>query len=407
MVRYSVTQIQNYLQCPLKYRYQYIDKISTGEFVETADTLLWNIVHKSLEFLYNEISILKTPTKEDLIKFYKDLRLEKEKIVQENWWEIQNFNKNLTLDDYKHRWETYLNRYYDKQYPFKDTNVISTEKQISFELDNKINFLWYIDRLDKKWDTFIINDYKTNKTLPTQDKDYYIDQLTLYWLWIQQQYWKYFKTLKARLYFLHFDIEEQRELTDEKLDNIRKKYIEKIYEIEDKKAQYLIWSKKIFEANESPLCTRCDYRNICPLFTPINYDEEIDTELSDKTIKSLVDEFIEINNKISQLENEKENLKSIFLKYIIKKDLNNEKSDYVLTWSTEDIRISKSPKINVVDKEKFIEKIKSLWLFEKYADISRQNVNNLFFKNKDIKLKDFQWTVEEDITYTIRKQNKK
>jgi hypothetical protein len=37
-----------------------------------------------LEFLYNEISILKTPTKEDLIKFYKDLRLEKEKIVQEN-----------------------------------------------------------------------------------------------------------------------------------------------------------------------------------------------------------------------------------------------------------------------------------------------------------------------------------
>ena len=37
MARYSVSQIQVYVQCPLKYRYRYIDKIHTPEFVETTD----------------------------------------------------------------------------------------------------------------------------------------------------------------------------------------------------------------------------------------------------------------------------------------------------------------------------------------------------------------------------------
>jgi hypothetical protein len=63
--------------------------------------------------------------------------------------------------------------------------------------------------------------------------------------------------------------------------------------------------------------------------------------------------------------------------------------------------------MNIVDKEKFIKKIKSLWLFEEYADISRQNVNNLFLKSWKVKLSDFMWAVEQDITYIMRKQNKK
>jgi hypothetical protein len=63
--------------------------------------------------------------------------------------------------------------------------------------------------------------------------------------------------------------------------------------------------------------------------------------------------------------------------------------------------------MNVVDKEKFLQKIKDLWLFDEYADISRQNVNNLFLKSGRVKLSDFIWAVEQDITFSIRKQNKK
>lgn len=407
MSRYSVSQIQVYLQCPLKYRYRYIDKVPTPEFVETTDTLLWTLVHESLQNLYNNINIFKTPTKEKFIADYYDLRAKKEKETAENWWEILNHHADLTINDFKRRWEFYLSRYYDKHAPFKDLQVISTEKQISFQLDEWINFLGFIDRLDKVWDTFIINDYKTNKNLPTEEKDQYIEQLTLYWLWIQQKYAKYFKNLKAKLYFLHFDIEDEREITQDKLDEIKNKYLDIIGEIEKNKLQYAMWSKKIFEANQSSLCAWCDYQSICPLFAAINSDDDVEWELSDKSITALVDQFVEVSNKISELEREKDWLKLIFQKYVMKKDPNDERSNFIICGSDYDVKVTKSPKMNVVDKDRFLQKVKDLWLFEEYADISRQNVNNLFLKSWKVSLGDFMWAVEQDVMFIIKKVSKK
>ena len=168
-----------------------------------------------------------------------------------------------------------------------------------------------------------------------------------------------------------------------------------------------MWSKKIFQANQSSLCSWCDYQSICPLFSAINSDDEIEWELSDKSITALVDEFIEISDKISELEKQKDWLKWIFQKYVIMKDPNDEKSDYILSGTNQDVRVSKSPKMNVIDKDKFLQKIKDLWLFEEYADISWQNVNNLFLKSWKVNLSDIMWAVEQDITFTTKRQNKK
>jgi hypothetical protein len=44
--------------------------------------------------------------------------------------------------------------------------------------------------------------------------------------------------MKARLYFLHFDIEDERDLTAERLEQVRQKYIGLISEIEEKKKKY-------------------------------------------------------------------------------------------------------------------------------------------------------------------------
>ena len=121
----------------------------------------------------------------------------------------------------------------------------------------------------------------------------------------------------------------------------------------------------------------------------------------------MVDEFIQISDKISELEKQKDWLKWIFQKYVVKKDPNDEKSDYVLSGTSSNLKITKSPKMNVVDKDKFIKKIKALWLFEEYADISWQNVNNLFLKSWKVRLSDFIWAVEQDVIFSIRKQNKK
>ena len=407
MSKYSISQVQTYVQCPLKYRYKYVDKIPTPEFVETADTLLWSIVHKTLEKLYDDVSIFKTPSKENLLKFYYNLWTKKENETKENWWEIQVINKDFTIDDYKHRGEIYLTKYYDRHAPFEDIKVIDTEMQIMFKLDNDINFQWFIDRLDKVWNTFVISDYKTNKRLPTEEKDEYIEQLTLYWIGIKQKYEKYFENMKARLYFLHFDIEDERDLTSDRMEQVKQKYINLIKEIEDKKTKYAMWDKKCFETKQSPLCQRCDYLSICPLFNAINTDEEIVSELSEKTLTSLVDDFISLSNQISDLEKQKDGLKDIFQKYVLKKDPNNEQTDFLIAGNTWNVRVSKKAKISVLDKNKFIEKIKILWLFDSYADISWQNVDKLFLKDWSASIEDFMWAVSQDIRFDVRKVNKK
>lgn len=407
MSKYSSSQVQTYIQCPLKYRYHYVDKIPAPEFSETADTLLWSLVHETLEKLYDDVNLSKIPSKQDLKTFYYNLREQKERETKENWWEIQVINKEFTLQDYKYRWELYLNQYYDKHSPFSDIKVINTEMNISFKLDDDINFQWFIDRLDKVWDTFIISDYKTNKKLPTEEKDNYIEQLTLYGIWIKQQYAKYFKEMKARLYFLHFDIEDERELTDDKMERIRQKYISLIKEIENKKSKYALWDKRCFESKQSQLCQWCDYFSICPLFNAINTDDDVVSELSEKTLQSLVDDFIDLSNQLSELEKQRDWLKEIFQKYVMKKDPDNEQTDFLISWTKWNVKVSKKVKINVIDKDKFIEKVKNLWLFDSYAEISRQNTDKLFLKDWSATIEDFEWAVIEDIRYSILKVNKK
>jgi RecB family exonuclease len=76
----------------------------------------------------------------------------------------------------------YLKAYYQKFAPFNDVKVIATELNLNFDLDKEgqKKFRGFVDRLDKVGDTFIINDYKTGKSLPPEQKEEYTEQLTLY-----------------------------------------------------------------------------------------------------------------------------------------------------------------------------------------------------------------------------------
>ncbi len=363
-------------------------------------------MHSSLEKLYNDINNGKTVSLNEILNFYLSLREKKENEAQEQWWEIV-INGDLSLDEYKNRWKKYLQSYFDKHAPFEDIKVIDTELKIYFEVDDNINRQWYIDRLDKIWDSFVINDYKTNKRLPSEDKESMIEQLTLYGFGIKQKYGKYFKKMKAKLYFLHFDIEDERELTDELINKVLDKYKNIIKEIEHAKKQFNSWNKTIFEAKQSPLCRWCDYQSICPLFNAINSDDEVVSDLSEKTIKALVDDFVKIKEQIAELERQEKWLKEIFQQYVIAKDTDNDQNIFVLQWSHKDIKITKNTKYKILDKEQFLEKIKWLNLYEQVSDIARRKVDDLFQKEVEVSLDDFMGIVGQDISYGMRTQKKK
>lgn len=370
MPKYSHSQISLYKQCQLKYKYKYIDWYKT-EFEETADTILWNIVHSTLEYLYNNVNNFNQPSLEQTQNFYKKLWQDKIYEYAKKWEEIIIKSKNQQLEDYLRRWEIYLNYYFEKYKPFDDSKVVWIEMMLSFKLDEKVSFVWYIDRLDKKWDTFIINDYKTNKNLPAEDKDTYIEQLTLYWLGIKEKYWKYFKNIEWSLHYLHFDLTDSWKINEENLNKIKDQYLKIVYEIENKKVENSLWNSDAFEPNETPLCKFCEYMSICPLFSHIfSEDEIIDFEWN-KTLKKLIDELWEKNDKKKELEAEIRNTKDILTKYM------NWKEYKKLYWEKYKISISSQNNYRIIDKE---------WLKTKLSDLKKLAVTLEIDKQKVVEL---------------------
>ncbi len=193
---YSFSQTQTFIKCPRKYQYQYVDKIQEKEFESSPDLILGHSVHATLERLYNQVNLFKVPTKDEALTKFKEQRdnelaeATKEKPLQ--------LKGEQTLEDYIRRGIHYVANYYDKYQPFAGVTIVATEASIMFDLTNPpsasvdtsfinelssgIKFRGFIDRLDKEGDTFIINDYKTNKNLPPESKEEYIEQLTLYGL---------------------------------------------------------------------------------------------------------------------------------------------------------------------------------------------------------------------------------
>jgi len=365
MAVYSFSQIQVFQQCPRKYQYKYVEKIKDTEFESSPDLILGQSVHQTLERMYNQINVFAIPSKEHVIaEFHRTRNDEYAKATAEKELQIKG---EQTIEDYIRRGEHYLEAYYDKHAPFGETKIIGTETQLVFTLNESLKqqFRGVIDRIDKDGDTFIINDYKTNKNLPPEQKQEYTDQLTLYGLAIQQHYGKYLKKIKARLHYLHFDVEDEREITEERLAAVREKYAAMIEQIEHKKFNYNMWDKKTFEPKGNPYCVYCEYQSICPLRAHLKYEDEWVEELWEKTIKWLVDEYVRYGKAESEAKKQKEMIKPYLLSYLEKHDL------LKLIGQEFQLSASESLRISVKDKPAVIDYLKSLWILDEVMDIDR------------------------------------
>ena len=381
---YSFSQIWVYQQCPKKYQYQYVDKLEK-EFKSSPDLILGTSVHWGLERLYQQINIFNIPSKQDVLNKFHELW---NAWIKEAWKSLL-YKWDQTENDYIRRWEHYIEDYYNKYYPFDWIKVIWTELMLTFDINkegNKQSFRWIIDRLDKDEDTYIINDYKTNKNLPPEDKDDYREQLTLYWLGVKQKYGKYFKHIKAKLYYLHFSQLDEWEITDDILNPVIEKYSKLINEIDSAKAKYaesFNTDNQAFPTKTNSFCKFCEYRNICPLFIHMNYEDETVSRWNiwETTIKKLIDKYVEISKEANKLDKEKQTIKELLIKYA------NEKNIEQLFWNKNILWISKSINYTAKDKEIFKEYLKKWWLYDKASDIPYNKINELI-KDWDINTDD-------------------
>lgn len=173
---YSHSQIATFEQCPLKYRFRYIDKIRKPE-EQGAEAFTGSLVHETLEKLYNDLEYEKLNSLDELVAWYRDA-------WRKEWRpEIKMVREGLTEENYRDYGARCIRTYYERYKPFRQSQTLGTEMRLAFALDDagQYPFQGYIDRLARRGDgTYEIHDYKTGGHLPSQAEADHDRQLALY-----------------------------------------------------------------------------------------------------------------------------------------------------------------------------------------------------------------------------------
>lgn len=385
MATYSFSQINTYITCPMKYRFEKIDNMKP-EFEENLHLILGNAVHESLEELHKKVWVFVVMTEDEIIDYYNDNWNQNIKKLKEK--NPTKYN-DVEIGTFYNRWKTYIQEYYAKYHPFDQEKLFATEQTIHFDLSEGIWFSGKIDRLDLKWDDIIINDYKTNATVSPDKKDKVKEQIDLYGFAVKQQYASKVKRVFGRVYYLHFDTCYEWEITDDLVEKVQKQYLEVVQEIEAKKKLFRKGNENAFEAKAGNHCQYCPFMPLCPARKhQYMKDEALPTPIDDAdSIRTLIDKYKKVSEDITALEAKKNLYKEFLIKYAQENNTTRlfsdsykvsiaSKESYSIDEDDESLLIAKLQEDGIYDsllsfdKNKFTKSIKQGQVdYDKYEDL--------------------------------------
>ncbi len=248
---YSHSRLSAFEQCPLKFRFRYIDCLEP-DFKDTIESFLGGKIHETLEWVYNH---------------QEKNSLELDSVIQhfvENWRkefkpQIKIVKPNLTSEFYFNKGIKFLIDYFLKHKPFKD-DTIATEKKVFVDLDEQKNYqiIGYIDRLvhNKETNIFEIHDYKTSSSIKSQKELDSDRQLALYSIAIRNEF-KESNDVHLIWHFLDFNQTLISKRTTEELEQLKQEIIKLINKIEN---------ETDFFPNPGCLCNWCEFQSKCDNF---------------------------------------------------------------------------------------------------------------------------------------------
>lgn len=267
MVMYSHSKLSTFEQCPLKFKYKYLDKIVPA-IERSIEAHLGSAVHAALEWLYVKVKDENVvPSLDEVIVFYTE---EWKKDFSED---IVIVNERMSAQDYFNKGVEFLIPYYIEHQPFKD-NTLEVEKKIVLDLDSdgKYKIQGFIDRLvyNLRTKEYEIHDYKTANTLPSLEKLERDRQLALYSLAVKALYGNE-QRVKLVWHFLAHNKRVHLRKTDEELMRLKEETLEKIKSIEE---------TRDFPPVKSALCKWCEYHDVCPAWgnAPPKSKDEVQKE---------------------------------------------------------------------------------------------------------------------------------
>jgi putative RecB family exonuclease len=357
MTTFSHSRLGTYETCPLQYKYQYIDKVDV-EQEDTVETFLGSRVHEALEKLYKDLKFEKLLSLKELLDYFN-------KIWKENWNDTVKINKKeYTSENYRKMGIRYLTDYYNRYQPFDQGKVIDIETRDMLDLGEGYKFHIRIDRLvDMGNGVYEVHDYKTNNSLPKQEKLDEDRQLAMYSLWVKLNH-KDCKKVRLVWHYVAFDKELDSFRTVSQLEDLRKEVIVQIKKIE---------TATSFPPNESALCNYCSFQGICPLWKHEMKlaEKEVNEYLNDSGVK-LVNQYVKLKEEQKEYNHEAdeklEKLKEALIEFCKKNEIE------IVVGSDNKISVKeysslKFPSKNTPEREELIEALTKMKKLDEVTDL--------------------------------------
>ena len=266
----SYSSLETYTQCPLKYKYQAIDKIKTPK---SKEAVFGTLIHNTLRF-YHEPAVLAPTLEQALDNFARSWNSE---IWDNEAEERAAFAQGVEI----------LQKYCCHNNP-TDFTIVALESNFQLEVtdpnkpDTVHAIRGIIDRIDKTEDGYEIIDYKTAKKMPSQD---FVDnnlQLSIYLKAFLERYpaeRAHLPTIKVSLYFVKHGVKLTSTRTEEQLAKVDNLFVDAIRSIEAQQ----------FDPHPSVLCDWCGYQKICPMWRhKFKEERKIDTD----EIRQAINDYI-------------------------------------------------------------------------------------------------------------------
>ncbi len=275
----SYSKIDTYYNCPLKYKFTYIDKIPR---IERPYLSFGTSLHSTVEFIYGK-DVPPPPTLEEVIDFY-----------HQNW-KSEGYESPKDEKEHFNYGQKIIEDFYNLNVNASDfIPPFAVEQRINVEINN-VNIFGYIDRLDKlDEESLELIDYKSGKKPPDKDRLLKNMQLSIYKIAAEKMY--DMKVKKQTIYDLRtntsFSVLQDQEQIEQTLDVI--------YDVSRG------ITNQEFEPRKNNLCDYCDYQNICPEFNfdmPNQKEVQLNSLSLDKAeIMEAVDEYGRLKDEIKERE---------------------------------------------------------------------------------------------------------
>tara|TARA_B100000686_G_C16767850_1_gene963033 strand:- start:593 stop:1420 length:828 start_codon:yes stop_codon:yes gene_type:complete len=240
---YSNSASSTYEQCPLRWKYKYIDKYPDPPGLAAV---IGTFTHSVLENLCKEPPTQRT--------------VEQAKTISKNVWATTIRSKDfcsLDLDENARRnfkWKAW--NAIEGLWLLEDPTMVdveTTEKRVTANLSG-VPFIGYIDRLDRNVDGLVVTDYKTGRLPRLEDRTKAFGQVVLYAAAVEETLGE--RPTRSRLLYLGSEILEID--ISESLLNEEKSRLAESWSRLNKDC-----NNGDFKPNTGPLCGWCSFVTKC------------------------------------------------------------------------------------------------------------------------------------------------